>query len=243
MVADPTDVDDAQRACGDEVEVLAGRSTTRGSATPARCSSATTARRVGVDFRFTGWGETFTPFDRDATIAARRAGAPRRSPGRRRTDLALEGGCGRGRRRRPARHDRAVPAEPEPQPDLDRDEIEARPRATYLGVDRVVWLADGIAEDDGTDGHVDNVVAFVAPGRCLLQGCDDPANPNHAIAADNRAGSSAAGIEVDRDAGAARTRRSTAHGCPVPYVNLYPVQRRGDRADRRRPGRRRGARR
>ena len=31
---------------------------------------------------------------------------------------------------------------------------------------------------------------------CLLQGCDDPANPNHAIAADNRDRLDAAGIEV-----------------------------------------------
>jgi agmatine deiminase len=87
----------------------------------------------------------------------------------------------------------------------------------YLGATRVVWLADGIAEDDETDGHVDNVVAFFAPGRALLQGCADPANPNHAIAADNRARLVAAGIDVVE---VPHLPYST-DGRPVPYVNLY----------------------
>ena len=61
----------------------------------------------------------------------------------------------------------------------------------------VVWLADGIAEDDETDGHVDNVVAFAAPGRALLQGCATIRTTRTTpIAADNRARLEAAGIEV-----------------------------------------------
>src|SRR4029079_10703836 len=80
-----------------------------------------------------------------------------------------------------------------------------------------VWLRDGIAEDDGTDGHVDNVVAFHAPGHALLQGCDDPENPNHAIADDNHARLTAAGIDVT----IVPHLPYSPEGHPVPYVNVY----------------------
>jgi agmatine deiminase len=99
---------------------------------------------------------------------------------------------------------------------MTREQLEAGLRE-YLGAEHIVWLRDGIAEDDETDGHVDNVVAFHAPGRALLQGCSDPENPNHAIAADNRARLTAAGLTVTVVPHLPYSRE----GYPVPYVNLY----------------------
>ena len=87
-------------------------------------------------------------------------------------------------------------------------------------MNRIVWLRDGIAEDAETDGHVDNVVAFVRPGRAVLQGCADPDNPNHANAADNTARLRAAGIEVVEIAALPYTTVSGVTR-PVPYVNYY----------------------
>jgi agmatine deiminase len=87
-----------------------------------------------------------------------------------------------------------------------------------------VWLTDAIAEDDGTDGHVDNVVAFSAPGRALLQGCAEPGNPNRAIAIDNRGRLEAAGIVVTEIP--VLPYADFANGprrIPVPYVNLYAL--------------------
>jgi agmatine deiminase len=110
---------------------------------------------------------------------------------------------------------------PNRNPALTRRKIDsALERA--LGATTVVWLADGIAEDEGTDGHVDNVVAFFAPGRCLLQGCDDPANPNHAVARANRDALERVGIEVTEVTVLPYADVGGAH-VPVPYVNLYPV--------------------
>jgi agmatine deiminase len=175
--------------------------------------------RHAVRFGFNAWGQKFVPWDRDAQVAARlaeRLGIPvHRAP------LVLEGGA--------LAHDGAglfVTTErcalnPNRNPGATKAEVEAVLR-DYLGARRVVWLADAIAEDDGTDGHVDNVVAFPAPNHALLQGCDDPTNPNHAIAADNRARLGRAGIDVTE---LPVLPYATAHGrtVPVPYVNLYPV--------------------
>ena len=86
----------------------------------------------------------------------------------------------------------------------------------------MIWLPDGIAEDEGTDGHVDNVVSFFAPRRCLLQGCDDPSNPNHEIAATNRRLLERAGVEVTEVPVLPYTEVGDER-VPVPYVNLYPV--------------------
>ena len=46
-------------------------------------------------------------------------------------------------------------------PDLAREEIEAALR-DYLGIDRVLWLRNGIAGDD-THGHMDDLARFVGP--------------------------------------------------------------------------------
>ncbi len=67
---------------------------------------------------------------------------------------------------------------------LTREDVEARLR-DYLGIERVIWLELGLVEDTETDGHVDNVVEFVAPGVVLVQTAQDSANPNYDLLQDN----------------------------------------------------------
>ena len=176
--------------------------------------------RVGVDFAFNAWGEMFTPYDDDAEFAARvleHLGEDRLDA----RDLILEGGSiavdGEGT---------LITTEqcllhPNRNPALSREQIEARLRAT-LGVERIVWLGLGLVEDDDTDGHVDNICAWIEPGRVLLQTVADEADPNHAHCSENAERLAGAGLKVvEIDV----LPRLDADGPPtvVPYVNFYVV--------------------
>lgn len=49
----------------------------------------------------------------------------------------------------------------------------------YLGIDKVIWVGDGVAGDD-TAGHVDDFVRFAGGGRVLLAEETREADPNYA---------------------------------------------------------------
>ena len=48
-------------------------------------------------------------------------------------------------------------------PELSKEDIEGYLRE-YLGVEKVIWIKDGIDPDE-TNGHIDDVACFVAPRR------------------------------------------------------------------------------
>jgi agmatine deiminase len=221
LVADPSEAEGATEKVGHSgVEVLAAPiddSWLRDSGPVVAIDAA--GGREALCFRFTGWGGSFTPFELDATIAPRLAahlGLPAYEVG-----IAGEGGAvavdGAGV---VVTTERCL-LNPNRNPVLARGEVEDALRRA-LGSDVVIWLPDGIAEDDGTDGHVDNVVSFFAPRRCLLQGCDDPSNPNHDIAVTNRKLLERAGVEVT-EVPVLPYAEIGDERVPVPYVNLYPV--------------------
>lgn len=68
-------------------------------------------------------------------------------------------------------------------PDLNRDSIEQYLK-DYLGVKKVLWLAEGIVGDD-TDGHIDDIARFVAPDIVVCALEDDPADSNYELLQDN----------------------------------------------------------
>ena len=54
-----------------------------------------------------------------------------------------------------------------------------------LGIEKVIWLKKGLFEDKGTDGHVDCVAEYLAPGKILIQTIYDKSNPNFEILKEN----------------------------------------------------------
>lgn len=73
-------------------------------------------------------------------------------------------------------------------------QAEAETELARFGFERVVWLPGG--RTDGPTGAVDGLVAATGPGRVLLQGTTDPADPDHDVAAECRAVLELAGLEV-----------------------------------------------
>ena len=109
---------------------------------------------------------------------------------------------------------------PNRNPLLERDAIETELRL-QLGADQVVWLAHGLVEDADTDGHVDNVCAFLAPGRALLQTVAGEDDPNYAHAEENRRRLRDAGIDVVAWELLPRTTRADGSVVAISYVNFY----------------------
>ena len=149
-------------------------------------------RRAGVHFGFNSWGEKFTPYDADAAVGGllidrlgdRRYDAP----------FVLEGGSVAVDGEGTLLTTEQCLLHPSRNPKMTREEIEQGLR-DYLGVEQVVWLGQGLAEDRDTDGHVDLVAAFTRPGEVLLQSTP-PGTPSSERMADNRSRLVAAGLEV-----------------------------------------------
>ncbi|MBB5987026.1 agmatine deiminase family protein [Sphingobium lignivorans] len=158
--------------------------------------------RALVDFDFNGWGGKFRmPGDED--IGARLAattGLPCRH-----VPMIFEGGavdtdgtglfvtteqCLLNRNRNPG---------------LDRRQIETL-LAGSLGLSAMLWLGDGLVNDH-TDGHVDNLARFVAPGVLAVPQATTPDDPNTAIYADAAERARAFGLEI----------------APMPSVGRYEV--------------------
>ncbi len=74
---------------------------------------------------------------------------------------------------------------PNRNPHLSRGDIEAR-LARDLGFTSIVWLGDGLINDH-TDGHVDNLARFVAPGEVVLPRATGGDDPNASIYANAKA--------------------------------------------------------
>jgi agmatine deiminase len=127
--------------------------------------------RRGVDFKFNGWGGKYD-LPGDDTIG-QRLGAKADLPcyG---SDWILEGGAIDGDGSGTLVTTEQCLLNPNRNPGMGRADIEAA-LARDLGFERFVWLGEGLANDH-TDGHVDNLARFVAPGRVAIPTAarDDP---------------------------------------------------------------------
>jgi agmatine deiminase len=137
---------------------------------------------VALDYRGNGWGGKYpSPLDDDlARLLCAEANLSRQT-----RDWVLEGGAidvdGAGLCVTTGQ----CLLNPNRNPELGRREIETRLKDD-LGLSEVLWLGVGLVNDH-TDGHVDNLARFVAPGVLALPealGADDP---NAAVFADAHA--------------------------------------------------------
>ncbi len=187
-----------------------------------------------VGFGFNAWGGRWHPHDDDARLSERIA--DRLELPFFKAPFVLEGGSffvdGAGT---------AITTEqcllnPNRNPHLDRTAIE-QGLCDYLGVTTVIWLPYGHSLDigpAGTDGHIDGVLQYVAPGRVLLEVVADPVSPEHSRALVNlsrlRAARDAVGRQLEiaildpgLDAAVSYANHYLANGAVVVPVSGDPI--------------------
>ena len=137
-------------------------------------------RRAGeaaaVCWGWNAWGGKYPPWDADAAVAraiARRLGMQTVEGG-----LVLEGGAIETDGEGTLLVNHRCVEDPARNPGVGRDQLEAV-LCERLGADRVLWVGGELAGDD-TDGHIDQLARFVAPGRVIAARQPDPLDPNHA---------------------------------------------------------------
>ncbi len=225
MVCRPRDEAEVRFACGRGIEVVPieiDDSWARDSGPVFLIDGKGSA--AGVHWRFNAWGNAYQGFENDARVG----GAVLERLGMRRYDgpMILEGGsiCADG-------YGTLLTTEEclfneNRNPELTRQQIEER-LALYLGIRRIVWLDQGL-EDDETGGHVDMVACFAGPGRVLLHMPEDRSDPNFMRMRENRLR-----LEAARDAGGKKLevielpqpkhqfRRGDGRRLTTSYVNFY----------------------
>ena len=140
-----------------------------------------------VSFGFNAWGERWTPYADDDRLAAR-VGA-RLGLEVVQAPFVLEGGSflvdGEGT----VITTEQCLLDPNRNPGWTRQDLE-RGLCDFLGATTVIWLPFGHSLDvgpAGTDGHIDGVAAYVAPGHVMLEAPTDPGSADTARARDNLA--------------------------------------------------------
>ena len=178
---------------------------------PIVCGTGSSRRAAG--FGFNGWGGKYD-LEGDDSIGERlaaSAGFPYS-----RADWILEGGA--------IDHDGTTLVTTEQcllNPNrnaLDKSEVEER-LCRDLGFERVVWLGSGLLNDH-TDGHVDNLARFVAPGRVAIPtpAADDS---NAAVYEDAARRLADAGLDIATLPSPGRIENEDGDIIPASYMNFY----------------------
>ncbi|MCF6433500.1 agmatine deiminase family protein [Leisingera sp. MMG026] len=147
---------------------------------PMIVQNAQGARRI-AGFTFNGWGRKFPPYKHDTLAKGRFAahlGLPMYT-----SDLVLEGGAVAVDGQGTLLTTEECLLHKNRNPGWSKAQVEAELKAG-LGVQKVIWLPHGLTPDPVTDGHVDGMAAFAAPGVVLLHTTDDRSDPNYEITQD-----------------------------------------------------------
>ncbi len=136
---------------------------------------------AGVNWNFNAWGGKYAPWDLDDKVTPkildhfniRKFDAP----------IVLEGGSIHVDGEGTLISTEECLLNPNRNPKLSREEIENHLKH-YINIEKIIWLKNGL-DGDETDGHIDNIACFAAPGKILMQICNDPTDKNYNITLEN----------------------------------------------------------
>ncbi len=133
--------------------------------------------KIIVNWAYNAWGEKYKSYADDNAVPERIASLlhlPLVSPG-----MVLEGGSIDVNGKGILLTSEACLLNPNRNPSLSREEIEQE-LCRYLGIEKVLWLGDGIVGDD-TDGHVDDMARFVNETTIAIAVEEDPFDANYEV--------------------------------------------------------------
>lgn len=139
--------------------------------------NGTKERRV-AGFGFNGWGEKFWPYRDDSLLKGHLAkyfNMPLHPH-----DLIIEGGGVHVDGEGTLLTTEQCLLHKNRNPGWTKAGIEAALK-DYLGIKKVIWLPKGLVPDPITDGHIDGMAAFAAPGVVLLHTTTESSDPNYQI--------------------------------------------------------------
>ena len=170
--------------------------------------------RSARGFRFNGWGGKYD-LEGDQDIGERLAAGA--SLAFAKSDWILEGGAIDGDGSGTVITTEQCLLNPN-RNTMTREETEER-LLRDLGFERVVWLSSGLMNDH-TDGHVDNLARFVAPGRVAIPMAakDDP---NEAVYKDAARRLKAAKLDIVTLPSPGRITDEDGEVIPASYINFY----------------------
>lgn len=134
--------------------------------------------RRAVDWKFNAWGGLYDglyfPWDQDDLMAGKICEVT--GTDRYRTDdFVLEGGSFHVDGEGTVMTTEMCLLSPGRNPSMTKEQIEQK-LCEYLNVEKVIWVKDGIDPYE-TNGHIDDVACFIAPGEAACIWTDDPENP------------------------------------------------------------------
>lgn len=139
------------------------------------------SRKVILDWEYNAWGGKYEPYHNDNAVPEKIAalqGLPLVKPG-----MVLEGGAVDVNGSGLLLTTEACLLNPNRNPSMTKKDIEER-LMLYLGVDKVLWLKEGIEGDD-TDGHVDDMARFVDERTVVITVEENVRDRNYGILREN----------------------------------------------------------
>ncbi len=163
MAVRPEDAAEAASSCGGSAELFE---------TPlddswARDTGPTflaSAERAGIAWQFNAWGQKYHPFENDQAFAAHVLEHVRARMCR--PSLVCEGGAIHVDGEGTLMTTEQCLLNSNRNPSLSMEQVEDI-LARYTGCRRVLWLGSGFSDEE-TDGHIDNIACFAAPGRVII---------------------------------------------------------------------------
>lgn len=171
-------------------------------------------KMVAVDWQFNAWGNKYPDFEDDAGVAEKichNLGCLRsRSP------IYCEGGGLETDGQGTLLTTSSCLLSPQRNPGWTREMIEAELRQ-QLGAGQIVWVDGGGLEGDDTDGHIDQLARFVAPGVVVAAVSSSSGDSNRQGLLKN--------VETLRQSRTSEGKPLAVHPLPTPAPRLVGNQR------------------